>query len=160
MKLLVITFCCVFSGVFLTSAQSSQNTGGGNISSPSGNVSYSIGQTFYEPITSASGSVMLGVQQSYEITETLGVEITEINLNLNIYPNPTSDILYFKIGFEDYKKYRYEFFDGNGKLLTGKPVNESQTSIRIASYPAASYLLKVTKHGKIVKVFKVLKKDK
>jgi len=159
MKSIIMLSCCVFSGGSLIFAQSSQNSGGNNISNSSGSASYSIGQNFYEPVSSSAGSVLPGVQQSYEITETLGSEIAEINLSLNIYPNPTSDVLYLKVGFKDYKKYHFELYDNTGKLLMGKSINEAQTSIVISSYPAAVYLLKVMKNGKVLKVFKVLKKD-
>lgn len=142
------------------SAQESVNVAGINLSGSNGNLTSSIGQTFYEISASSSGSVSAGAQQSYEITETLGSEITEINLSLKIYPNPTPDILYLKVGFNDYKKYRYELFDGSGKVLTGRSVNESQSSISMSSYPAAIYYLKIAKEGKVVKIFKVLKTDK
>ncbi|WP_313100360.1 T9SS type A sorting domain-containing protein [Epilithonimonas sp.] len=141
-------------------AQSSTNTAGGNSSGSNGNAAFSLGQVFYDTATSAVGSVAAGVQQAYEITETLGIDITEINLSLKIYPNPTPDILNLKIGFNDYKKYRYELYDGSGKSLTSKSINESQTSINMTFYPAAVYYLKIMKDGKVVKVFKVLKTNK
>lgn len=141
-------------------AQESLNTAGNNTSGSNGNVTSSIGEVFYDTAISPSGSVAAGVQQAYEITETLGVDITEINLSLKIYPNPTPDILNLKVGFNDYKNYRYELYDGSGKSLTGKAINESQTSIKMTSYPAAVYYLKIMKDGKVVKIFKVLKTDK
>lgn len=148
---------------FLTiqiSAQESINAGSSNLSGPDGSVTSSIGQTFYETSSSSAGSVSAGVQQSYEITGTLGSDITEINLNLKIYPIPTPDILHLKVGFNDYRKYRYDLFDGSGKILTGKSIYESETSITMATYSAAVYYLKVSKDGKVVKIFKVLKTDK
>jgi len=142
-------------------AQESLNTAGNNTSGSNGNVTSSIGEVFYDTAISSTGSVAAGVQQPYEITETLGVDITEINLSLKIYPNPTPDILNLKVGFSDFKKYSYEISDGSGKLLiTKKPVIESQTSIGMASYPAAIYYLKIMKEGKVIKIFKVLKSDK
>lgn len=161
MKTILISCSFLMFGFSISlSAQESINAAGMNLSGSNGNVTSSIGQTFYEASASSSGSVSAGVQQSYEITETLGSEITEINLSLKIYPNPTPDILYLKVGFNDYKKYRYELFDGSGKVLAGKVVNESQTSIIMSSYPAAIYYLKIVKEGKVVKIFKVLKTDK
>lgn len=142
------------------SAQETINTSSNNLSGSNGSVTSSIGQTFYETSSSSVGSVSTGVQQSYEITGTLGSDITEINLNLKIYPIPTPDILHLKVGFNDYKKYRYDLFDGSGKILTGKSVNEPETSITMASYPAAVYYLKISKDGKVVKIFKILKTDK
>lgn len=142
------------------SGQETLNTGGINTSGNTGNVSASLGQIFYETTSSSAGNIAAGVQQSYEITPTLGVNITEISLNLTIFPNPTTDILNLKIGFKDYNKYRYDIFDNSGKLLISQPILEPQTQIIMNSYPASLYLLKVSKEGKSIKIFKVLKTDK
>ncbi|AZA77176.1 T9SS C-terminal target domain-containing protein [Chryseobacterium sp. G0186] len=154
LSLFLVSFSIQVSG------QETLNTSGINMSGTSGNVSASLGQTFYETASSPAGNIATGVQHSYEITPTLGVGITEISLNLNIYPNPTADILNLKMGFKDYNQYRYDIFDGSGKLLTSQPILQPQTQIIMASYPASIYLLKVSKEGKTIKIFKVLKTDK
>ncbi|UHO36683.1 T9SS type A sorting domain-containing protein [Chryseobacterium capnotolerans] len=127
------------------------------MSGVTGSVAASVGQSFYENITSSVGSVTAGVQQSYEIIPTLGVDITEINLSLAVFPNPTTDILNLKVGFKDYNKYRYDLFDSSGKLLTSQPITQAQTQITMTSYPASIYLLKISKEGATIKIFKVLK---
>jgi len=142
------------------SAQETFNTSGANISGTTGSVTASIGQSFYETTSSSVGSVASGVQIPYEITSTLGTSITEINLSLAIFPNPTADILNLKVGFKDYDKYRYDIFDNSGKLLTGKSILQEKTSIAMGAYPAAVYYLKISKDGKVIKIFKVLKTDK
>ena len=149
---------CVFSCI-LVSGQSSPNSGGG-VSGPSGNVSYSIGQTFYEAVVSSGGSVSLGVQSSYEVTETLGQEIAEISLSLKVYPNPTTDILNLRLDLTDHQRYSYELYDLAGKMLGKRPVLGKVTEIPISSYPSGTYLLKVSKGNRSVKVFKVIKTDK
>lgn len=154
LSLFLVSFSIQVSG------QESLNTSGTNMSGTAGSVTASLGQIFYTTTSSSLGSIAAGVQQSYEITATLGVDITEISLNLTIFPNPTADILNLKMGFKDYDKYRYDIFDGSGKLLTGQPILQAQTQIIMASYPASMYLLKISKEGKTIKIFKVLKTDK
>ncbi|MDN3693745.1 T9SS type A sorting domain-containing protein [Chryseobacterium tructae] len=78
-------------------------------------------------------------------------------MSLAVFPNPTTDILNLKVGFKDYNKYRYDLFDSSGKLLTSQPITQSQTQITMTSYPASVYLLKISKEGKDIKIFKVLK---
>ncbi len=152
--------CCVFSGSSLIFAQSSQNSGGNNISTSSGNVSYSIGQTFYEPSASTSASITPGVQQSYEISETLGQEIAEIGLSLKVYPNPTTDILNLRIDLNDYQRYNYELYDLGGRFLLKKSVSGKTTEISMSKYPSGTYLIKVSKGNSSVKIFKIIKTDK
>ncbi|SDI28326.1 T9SS type A sorting domain-containing protein [Chryseobacterium jejuense] len=139
------------------SAQETLNTSGNNMSGSTGSATASIGQSFYETMSSSAGSVTAGVQQTYEIIPTLGIDIIDINLSLNIFPNPTTDILNLKVGFKDYNKYRYDLFDSSGKLLTSQSITQSTTQITMTSYPASIYLLKISKGGKDIKIFKVLK---
>jgi hypothetical protein len=160
MKSIIMTSCCVFSGVFLMHAQSSPDSGGSNASGSSGTVTYSIGQTFYEPVKSLSGSTSPGAQQPYEISETLGQEIAEIGLSLKIYPNPTTDILNLRIDLNDYQKYSYELYDLGGRFLNKKPVAGKVTELSMSKYPSGTYLLKVSKGNTPVKIFKVIKTDK
>lgn len=142
------------------SGQEALNTSGTNMSGTTGNVTASLGQVFYEATSSSVGNIVAGVQQPYEITTTLGVDITEISLDLTVFPNPTTDILNLKMGFKDYEKYYYDIFDGSGKLLASKSISQAQTQITMTSYPAGIYLLKISKGSKIIKIFKVLKTDK
>ncbi|UQB69834.1 T9SS type A sorting domain-containing protein [Epilithonimonas zeae] len=161
MKTTILT-CVIFSLCFSyeISAQESLTTAGITASNISGSVSSTIGQTFNDTAISSAGSAAPGVQQAYEITESLGIDITEITLNVSIYPNPTTDYLNLTVGLSDYNKYRYELVDNSGKLLKAKSIGQSKTSIAMSSYPAAIYYLKVSKGGKAIKIFKVLKTDK
>ncbi|SDF52250.1 T9SS type A sorting domain-containing protein [Epilithonimonas hungarica] len=161
MKTTIFAFSFLVSGITFLQAQTSMNASGGNASSTSsGNTSYSVGQAFQDTRSNSSLSVSEGVQQPYEITETMGVDISEISLNIKIFPNPTQDILNLKIDFSDYNRYHYEIYDSSSKILMSKAVTSKNTAMSISSYPAALYYLKVTKNGKAVKIFKVLKTDK
>ncbi|KFC19553.1 T9SS type A sorting domain-containing protein [Chryseobacterium sp. FH1] len=153
------SFLALF-GVLKINAQSTQNSSGDNATGTTGNVSYSVGQIFYESSTSPGGNINTGVQNAYEITETLGQEISQIGLALKIYPNPTTDILNLKIDFTDHQKYSYELYDLAGKILNKKAVSGKVTELSISNYPSGTYLLKVSKNNKPVKIFKVLKTDK
>lgn len=54
--------------------QESINTSGGNGSSSSGSVSYSIGQMFYRSYAAGTISIAEGVQQPYEISTVSSIE--------------------------------------------------------------------------------------
>ena len=77
-------------------AQTSVNGGGGNATGSAGNVSYTIGQTFYTTQSTSAASSTQGVQQPYEISITSGLKETLITLNLSVYPNPTSGKILIK----------------------------------------------------------------
>lgn len=155
----IITLLFVGSSSFFFS-QSTINASGSDASGTNGNVSSSIGQVFYESSGSLSGTVIPGVQQSYEILETLGMDIKEIGLNMKIYPNPTADVLNLSIAFNDYKSYSFELIDNSARLLITGNVKNANTSLLMTVYPAGIYILKVKKGGKLIKSFKVIKSDK
>lgn len=153
---LMLAFGCFFQGF----SQSSVNAGGGDASAGGASVAYAVGQTFYQPYTSASGSVNPGVEHSYEILETLGVDVREIGLSLKIYPNPTANILFLSVDFSDFKKYTYELSDNAGRIISSDAVSNAKVSVPMATYPSGIYFLTVKKAGKAVKSFKVIKTDR
>ena len=98
-------------------AQEAVVTTGGNATGSGGSSSYSMGQVFYTSQNGANGSVAQGVQQTYEITTTVGIELDAINLKLMAYPNPTSSILTLKIDAYNNKELIYHLINSEGKLL-------------------------------------------
>ena len=159
MKTTILTFVLLVFAVSLQ-AQTSINTSGNTISSSSGNISYSLGQAFQDVKSNSSVSISEGVQQPYEITQTLGMDISEIGLDVKVFPNPTSDILNLKVDFADYRSYTYELYDSSNKILKKNDVLSKNTVLSIASYPATIYYVKVSKKNKPVKIFKIIKTDK
>ena len=159
MKTTFFAFSFLFIGMTV-SAQESINVTGADILNASGSMSASVGQTFYETVLSSEASLAPGVQQAYEVTEVLGIDITEIDLSLNIFPNPTQDLLNLTVDLKNYSRYRYDLFDASGKLLKGNAIGQAKTAIPMTSYPSALYYLKVSKGGKVIKVFKVIKTNK
>lgn len=111
--LLTIGFCGL-----QTSAQTSLNTSGGNSSRASGSVSYSVEQVVNNNVTKSSGSVAEGVQIPFDISVVLGVEQTQIILNLMVYPNPTVDHVFLKMELTNQTTdTHYSLMDNNNKIL-------------------------------------------
>jgi len=138
-------------------AQESVNASGGNAIGNGGTVAYSVGQVVYTTDTDASGTVSQGVQQAYEIF-TVGIKVTELNISLWAYPNPTTDNLTLQISDYNNEKLEYQLFDVQGKLLNNGQVTTQQTQINTATFPPATYLLNIlNKENKKVQSFKIIK---
>lgn len=139
-------------------AQQGTTTSGGTIIASGGTVSYSIGQVVYTTNTAASGTVSQGVQQAYEVY-TLGIEDTELNLLLLVFPNPTTDHLILQVNGFTNEQLSYQLFDLEGKLLNNGRVNTQQTQINTTNFSSGTYLLKVIhQDNKAVQSFKIIKK--
>ena len=138
-------------------AQQSSNSAGGDATGNGGSVAYSVGQIVYTTHTGSTGSVAQGVQQAYVISS-VGINETELNSSLSLFPNPIVDNLTLQISDFNKEKLSYLLFDTEGKLLTNGQVIAKQTQINTASLPPATYFIKVlNQENKQVESFKIIK---
>lgn len=128
---------------------------GGDATGAGGSLSYTVGQVVYTTATGTNGSVAQGVQQPYEISVTTVVNEMAINLEMSIYPNPTTNYLTLKV--EETDNLTYQLYDLQGKVIESKALNSTYTNISLEVQPSATYFLKVTKNNQIVKTFKIIK---
>lgn len=149
----------LFSSFTLTAfAQQSVNASGGNAGGIGGSASYSIGQIVYKTYSGSNGSEAQGVQQAFEISVLGENHFPEIELQLEIYPNPTNDILNLMIENRNFNQLEYSLFDISGKtLILGKP-NGNQTNIDMSNYQTGIYFLKIYENNNEIKTFKIIKK--
>ncbi len=136
-------------------AQESPTAAGGEATGTGGTASYSVGQVVYTTATGTNGSVAQGVQQPYEISTTVGINETSINLEMSVYPNPTTDYLTLKV--EDNFNLSYQLYDLQGKVIENKKVTADNTTIKMKALPKATYFLMVTDNKNTVKTFKIIK---
>jgi len=130
---------------------------GGDATGAGGSSSYTVGQVVYTTNTGTNGSVAQGVQQPYEISTSVGIEVTAINLELVAYPNPTNNALTLNIGNYNNEKLTYQLYDMQGKLLDSKQVVNSSTTIGMQELPVSTYLLNVLDNNALIKTFRIVK---
>jgi hypothetical protein len=139
------------------SAQETVPATGGDATGIGGSSSYTVGQVVYTTNTGTNGSVAQGVQQPYEISTSVGIEVTEINLELVVYPNPTTNVLNLNIGNYNNEKLTYQLYDMQGKLLDSKHVINNSTPIVMQELPKSTYLLSVLDNNSLIKTFRIIK---
>jgi len=146
-------------GFCLTKVQAQQATtaAGGSAMGIGGTVSYSIGQVVYTTNTGTSGSVAQGVQQPYITSTVLGGDEQQMSLNLQVYPNPTSDYLTLSVDNFQLSTLNYQLYNISGKLIESKAIARRAQIIRMESLAISTYFLKVTKNNSVVKIFKIIK---
>jgi hypothetical protein len=138
-------------------AQEATLSGGGDAVG-NGSFSYSIGQAFYITNFGAEGTEAQGVQQAYEISSTVGVtEYDEITLEVEAYPNPTTDYLTLDVKDFSLTELDYVLYDMTGKVLITRKINQSNTIIEMMDFPEAMYFLKVSNGKSVMKTFKIIK---
>jgi hypothetical protein len=156
MKKLKLLFFLLFT-LANANAQSGIVSSGGNATGSGGSASYSIGQIDYVTATGTGGSATQGVQQPFEIVTLAGEEFTEISLQMQVYPNPTTSLVNLKIDNFNLENLSYQLYDLNGRMITEKKITEDETQIQLENYPNAIYSLNVNQENKTIKTFKIIK---
>ena len=113
--------------VFGLNSQQSMNTQGGNFSSSTGSLSYSIGQVVYEFYGSASFTMAEGVQQPFEVSNTFSLPLLGADIQLSVYPNPAINEITLNANKPD--GLEYHLFTIHGKLLESNIVIYPNTVI-------------------------------
>ena len=159
MKQKKITVCAAFLLLGgMVSAQGNTVATGGEATGSGGTTSYTTGQVVYTKNTGTNGSVAQGVQQPYEISVTTGVEETSINLEMIVFPNPTTDYLTLKIESEEFKSMSYQLIDMQGKIIDSKKVTTQSSTIKMEGLPKSTYIVNVMEKNKSIKTFNIIKK--
>ena len=155
MKKKIMSVMFLLLGIGALQAQESPTASGGEATGAGGTASYSVGQVVYTTATRTNGSVSQGMQQPYEISTTVGINETSINLELSVYPNPTANYLTLKI--DDTKNLSYLLIDATGKVIKSNTISSEQTTIDLQDLAKAYYFVKVVENTQTIKTFKVIK---
>jgi len=150
---LTLLLCISFS---FMQAQQAVLTAGGDANGSGGSTSYSIGQTVYLTKTGPNSSIAEGVQQPYEISVSLGVDETTIQLQMSVYPNPATSFLTLKV--EEIKGLSYQLYDEPGRIIKKEKIRKNTTRIHLDKLASATYFLSVQNKYKTIKIFKIIKK--
>jgi hypothetical protein len=148
----------LLSNAFFLFSQSSINSGSKDVVDSNGSISFSFGQLLYTFNSSSGATARNGIQIPFEISTTLGINKTDISLEMQVFPNPTIDNLTLSLKNTDIKSITFLVHNILGeKLLNGKIVS-SKTNISFKKLPDTVYFLTIFKNNKTLKTFKIIKK--
>lgn len=120
----------------------------GSISSE--NLMYSVGEIYVIPTNQdETNSGLLGIY--YQNFKTLGINELVVE-NVSVYPNPTTDFIYFKVNSKA-KLSEVEVFDLSGKLIFTQRVNNE--TIDLQKLSKGTYFLRFK--NSTIKPIKIIK---
>ena len=135
-----------------TGAQVSNNASGNDIYNNYGSVSYSIGELFFVE-KGSQYTLAEGMQNGITINPVK----TKSSIKVSIYPNPTNDLVYFKVQNLNFEKYSYKIYNSYGiELLTGRILNVN-TSLSLIHLPSSIYLCKIYKDQFEILTYQIIK---
>jgi hypothetical protein len=149
----------LLAGMFLLtiglSAQEVISTQGDSYSNTNNTLDYTIGEPVIETLSNSNNDLTQGFHQT--LLTIVGIEDLDVNFLVNIFPNPTSEIV--NLDIEKYEGVTFHLFNVEGKLLTESELTEKKTTVRVADYPKGTYLLTLTHvENKKIKTYKIIKK--
>lgn len=124
-----------------------------------GSISYVIGQTFFNTVEkNGTGSIENVSEGLYEVV-VLNVKDMRIDLQVFMYPNPTSNFL--NLVFEDAiiltKQLSYSLVDLNGRELVTSKINNVKSLIDMKDIPSSVYFLVIKQQNKMLHTYKIVK---
>lgn len=151
-----ILFILVFSAG--TTAQQVVSSAGEQQSASEVQISWTLGEPVITTTNNSQYILTQGFQQS-KLVVTAIKEISFPQLSIKAYPNPTSEYLNLELSEPVNENLEISMFDVNGKLLMKKKMVANKQKIKMKSFAAGSYLLKIaTSDNLSYSTFKILKK--
>lgn len=149
--ILNLLFCSLF-------AQESTLSAGGDTITPSGSVSYSVGQLATKTEKSIDNTVYQGVQTPYEISIITGAEEVQVDISVSVYPNPMTDVIQLTINEANFENYSCQVYNVQSKKIYAHEVDASVTKIDLSAFPPSTYYLKVMQNEQVAKTYKLIKR--
>lgn len=151
----------LMSSLLLTSGLvwSQENTvsAGGEAMGTGGSASYSIGQIAYTYQEGSTANISQGVQQPYEFYF-LGFDELNANVEVELFPNPTADLVLLRIP-EIQEELQLTLFDLQGQLLHQQVINQAESQLEMGPYENGTYLLQISDQEQTLKTIKIIKNN-
>jgi len=145
-------------GLFVSSislsAQEVISTQGDSYDNGTNTIDFTIGEPVIETVSDGSNDVTQGFHQT-NLTIT-NIEDLDVNFSVNIYPNPTSDVINLTI--DEYEEVIIQIYDIGGKLVEEITLTSSTTNFNVSDYSKRTYMLTLTQSDKKkIKTYKIVK---
>ncbi len=114
-----------------------------------GNSNIALSYNFLDPNPAFGVSYYRIVQQDFDgKTETFPVMVLNNSrvAEINIYPNPTTDLIFIEAEFDGLG----EIYNQNGQLITRFEINEKNKSVSLRDYGVGTYMIKMIFTDKII----------
>ena len=149
----------ILSCIFLFSlnnaySQSSFVASGGNSESLNTlNIDYSIGQIFYQNVSS-NINYKEGVIQSFYVDG----DVIEFDfISLKAYPNPTTNKIFISLGIDDIGALSYSVSSVAGAYIMEGDIDSNQFSLDVSTLANGVYFVHIFKQEKLNKTIKIIK---
>jgi hypothetical protein len=137
-------------------AQQVISSSGSTLKSSTGSLSFTVGELVIDTKNAGATTITQGFHQT-KLTITAMNVLREQNFSISAFPNPTSDFVNLKIEKGEIRDIEFTLFDLQGKVLSNRKIESTNTEVSFSGYNSGNYLLKVIQKGKEIQTFKIIK---
>ena len=131
------------------------SSSGDSFNNTSYQLDWSIGECITQTQSAGDYVITQGFHQnSYVITS---VEDLRADINMSVYPNPTSDFISLKVESSKVEDLQYTITDFSGKVLQTENFAGDIEQINFTNYAVGTYFISVTENNQLIKSFKIIK---
>jgi len=152
-----ITNCFVLNAQTFT--QEVKTSGGGYYQQINGSMQFTIGEPLAETYTNSSAKIYQGFEQGdYSIVSVIELPILN-DLDVNLYPNPSSGIFNVNIESNETSIFRIDVIDAKGQTIIHKEIiSKTIELIDLSGLSSSIYYVSITNADKnYLKTFKIIK---
>ncbi|MBO4587834.1 MAG: T9SS type A sorting domain-containing protein [Bacteroidales bacterium] len=152
-RILLITLLLLTCGT--AGAQTSVSSSGGSASGGGHEYSYNVGQVATLNASSSS-TLHEGVMQPLAVTVERITEVSAIEMNVEVFPNPTTAAVTLHRN-NDSEPLTVELYAQDGRLAERLLWDSTATRLNLDSQPSGIYILKVSNESKQSQTYKITK---
>ncbi len=157
MKKLIGFLSVLFSALALCGqTQQVIATSGGSGQAGETVMDWTLGEPVITTLTGGDDILTQGFHQP--VLTVTAIKVSDnLPYTIDVYPNPTHDLLLIRLKDSDIQGFLYLLYDMNGKVLELKLFESDITAVNMDQYPAGLYLLKVMQQDTELKTFEIVK---
>lgn len=153
----VLTNCFVLNAQTFT--QEVNSSAGGYYKQINGSMQFTIGEPLTETYTDTTATLYQGFQQGSYIIVSVTEQPIIADLNISLYPNPSSGIFNLKVESNETTVFKIDVVDAQGKCIIHKETNSKNSeAIDLSNFASSIYYVTITNTEKnYIKTFKIIK---
>lgn len=142
-------------GITFLHAQSVISSSGGLVKNETYQLSQTVGETAVKTISNEEFALTQGVNQTKLLVT--GIR-NDMDINVTVFPNPTSKFLNLIMDVSLYPKITYQLFNSKGVLISKKKIENNLTTISFDDFPVGEYVIKISTDKNEIATYKIVKK--
>ncbi len=152
---MVVALAMTHLAISQTASPELASSAGDSFSNATYQLDWSVGECITATHSAGDYVITQGFHQNtYVITS---VEDLRADIEMTVYPNPTSDFISLKIESSKVESMQYTITDLSGKVLANGEILSTLQTLNFTNYSAGTYLISITQNNQLIKSFQIIK---